>query len=166
MNYLTTSEISEINKVTAAAKERTDGRCVPRRFRFAVAVSWIAAMALWASAVEVRAQTPNGKQDYQRYCAVCHGPTGKGNGEGAYNLSGTHPPDLTQLSKRNGGKFPFDAVTAIVDGRTEFPSHERLNMPFFGTDLEIEEGQTPEGKARVDARITAIVKYLETLQQK
>jgi len=85
---------------------------------------------------------------------------------GPYSLSGTNPSDLTQLGRRNGGKFPSDEVYAVVDGRKEFPSHERLNMPFFGINLEIEEGQSPQAKARVDARITAIVRYVETLQQK
>ena len=164
MNYLDTSELS---KGEVLSRECPRRRYSGRRSGLAAAVlAWIAAVAWSATAIDVRAQTPTGKQDYQRYCAVCHGPTGKGNGQGAYTLSGTYPPDLTQLSKRNGGKFPFDQVTAIVDGRQGFPSHERLNMPFFGTDLEIEEGETPEGKARADARITAMVKYLETLQQK
>jgi hypothetical protein len=39
-------------------------------------------------------------------------------------------------------------------------------MPFFGTDIEMQEEQTPQGKAKAKARITAIVRYLETLQQK
>ncbi len=153
--------------VATVVKEVSLGR---RRFRrsklVAWAFPWMMAVALCAIAVNVRAQTPTGKQDYQHYCAVCHGPKGKGNGEASYTLSGTNPPDLTQLSKRHGGKFPFEDVSAIVDGRTDFPSHERLNMPFFGTDIEMQEEQTPQGKAKAKARITAIVRYLETLQQK
>jgi mono/diheme cytochrome c family protein len=127
---------------------------------------WIVAICLLAMAVNARAQRPTGQQDYQHYCAVCHGPKGKGNGEASYTLPGTNPPDLTQLSRRNGGKFPFEDVDEIVDGRKEFPSHERLNMPFFGTDMQMEEGATPQGEAKTDARITAIVRYIETLQQK
>jgi len=129
-------------------------------------VALFAAACLWLAPVPSTAQGPNGKQDYERYCAVCHGPKGKGNGVGPYSLSGTNPSDLTQLSRRNGGKFPFDEVYEVVDGRKVFPSHELLNMPFFGTNLEIEEGQSPQAKARVDARITAIVRYVESLQQK
>ncbi|MGO9060739.1 MAG: c-type cytochrome [Candidatus Binataceae bacterium] len=151
----------------STAKEASLGRRAFRRSELvARAVVWVAAVGLWATAVNVRAQTPTGQQDYQHYCAICHGPKGKGNGEASYSLSGTNPPDLTQLSKRNGGKFPFEDVSAIVDGRTDFPSHERLNMPFFGTNIEMEEEQTPQGKAKADARITAIVRYIETIQQK
>ena len=124
------------------------------------------AAGLWLAATPCAAQPPDGKKDYDEYCAVCHGPTGKGNGQAKYTLSQTNPADLTQISRKNGGKFPFDDVYAIVDGRTEFPSHERLNMPFFGTNLEMEEGESPQAKAKVDARITAIVRYVESLQQK
>jgi mono/diheme cytochrome c family protein len=127
------------------------------------AVAFLAAICLMAG--NTWAETPTGQQDYQRYCAVCHGPKGKGNGEASYSLSGTNPPDLT-LSKRNGGKFPYEDVYETVDGRKEFPSHERLNMPFFGTNLEIEEGGSPEAKAKADARISAIVHYVESIQQK
>jgi mono/diheme cytochrome c family protein len=132
----------------------------------ATVVALSTAACLWLAPVPSGAQEPNGKQDYEQYCAVCHGPKGKGNGVGPYSLPGTNPSDLTHLSRRNGGKFPFDEVYAVVDGRKEFPSHERLNMPFFGTNLEIEEGESLQAKARVDARITAIVRYVESLQEK
>ncbi len=135
---------------------------MPQVFLLAVPVAaWI-----WLAAAPCAAQPPDGKKDYDRYCAVCHGPKGDGKGVGAYTLSGTNPSDLTHISSKHGGKFPFDDVYAVVDGRKEFPSHERLNMPFFGTNLEMEEGRSPEAKARVDARISAIVRYVETLQQK
>ncbi len=136
-----------------------------RRSPAAAVVALFAAACLWLAA-PCAAQPPDGKKDYEQYCAVCHGPKGKGNGVAPYSLTGTDPSDLTQLSRRNGGKFPFDEVYAVVDGRKEFPSHERLNMPFFGTNLEIEEGQSPQAKAKVHARITAIVRYVESLQEK
>jgi mono/diheme cytochrome c family protein len=138
----------------------------PRLSPVATVIAMVAAASLWAAAVPCAAQPPDGKKDYDQYCAVCHGPKGDGKGVGSYTLSGTNPSDLTQLSRRNRGKFPFDEVYAIVDGRTEFPSHERLNMPFFGTNFEMEEGRSPQAKARVDARITAIVRYIESLQKK
>ncbi len=139
---------------------------LPRQTHVATMIAMVAAASLWLAATPCAAQPPDGKKDYDQYCAVCHGSRGDGKGVAPYTLSGTNPSDLTQLSRRNGGKFPFDEVYAIVDGRKEFPSHERLNMPFFGTNLEMEEGQSPQAKARVDARITAIVRYVESLQKK
>ena len=80
-----------------------------------------------------------------------------------------HPPpsDLTQLTKDNGGKFPFDEVVDTIDGRKNIPSHERLQMPFLGETLQ-KPGQefTPESDAEVKKRIEAMARYVESLQPK
>ena len=79
----------------------------------------------------------SGKQDYEKYCADCHGPGGKGDGPFVQTIP-MHPPpsDLTQLTKENGGKFPFDEMVETIDGRKNIPSHERLEMPFLETTLQ------------------------------
>jgi len=44
----------------------------------------------------------------------------------------TTPADITLFAATYGGKFPFDEVIDIVDGRKEtIPAHARLEMPFF-----------------------------------
>jgi hypothetical protein len=77
------------------------------------------------------------------------------------------PPDLTQLAKKNGGKFPFEEVVDTIDGRKDIPSHERLQMPFLGTTLQ-KPGQefTPESDAAVKKRIASMARYVAGLQQK
>lgn len=77
------------------------------------------------------------------------------------------PPDLTQLAKANGGKFPLTEVEDIIDGRKTVPSHGRLQMPFLGTTLQ-QPGKefTPESDAQVKRRIDAMARYVESLQQK
>ncbi len=110
----------------------------------------------------------SGKQDYETYCAECHGPRGKGNGPSQQVIPmNPSPPDLTQLAKENGGKFPFDEVVNTIDGRKQIPSHERIQMPFLGTTLQ-KPGQefTPESDASVKLRIEAMARYVESLQQK
>lgn len=112
-----------------------------------------------------RAQT--GKQDYESYCADCHGADGRGNGPAnqAIGMS-TKPADITLLAARHGGKFPFDEVVDIVDGRKAIPSHDRLEMPFFAVKLQNPgEGFNPTSDAVVRKRIDAIVTYVESLQQ-
>ena len=56
-----------------------------------------------------------GKQEYESYCAVCHGLDGKGNGPLASILK-KKVPDLTTLQKDNNGVFPVQRVYDIIDG--------------------------------------------------
>jgi mono/diheme cytochrome c family protein len=113
------------------------------------------------------ASVDSGKQDYMENCASCHGTDGKGHGEALYVIPGVKPPDLTTLSKNNGGVFPTDRVYKSIDGRTGIPQHERFDMPFWGTTFQREGKEfTPVSEAEVKARIMNIVKYLKSIQQK
>lgn len=107
-------------------------------------------------------------QDYQNYCADCHGLGGKGDGPSRLTIPMNPPPtDLTQMAKKNGGQFPFDEVVASVDGRKNIPSHARLQMPFWGTTLQKPGKEfTPESNADVKKRIESMARYVEHLQQK
>jgi mono/diheme cytochrome c family protein len=99
---------------------------------------------------------------YARYCAACHGPTGKGDGPWAGDLM-VAPPDLSRLAIRNGGDFPAGDVMAQVHG---YPGrfHE---MPEFGavltgptviwTDAEGRRIETPRA-------LLALARYLEEIQ--
>ncbi len=122
----------------------------------------VSGLTAWAAAAQ------SGKQDYDAYCAECHGPDGKGNGPSTLTIPMSPPPsDLTLLSKKNNGKFPFDEVVDTIDGRKNIPSHERIQMPFLGTTLQ-KPGQefTPESNADVKRRIDAMARYVESLQQR
>jgi mono/diheme cytochrome c family protein len=132
---------------------------MPTRFLILVAL-----LALTARPVAAQ----SGKQDYETYCADCHGTGGKGNGPALQVIPmNPLPPDLTQLAKKNGGKFPVDEVVDTIDGRKNIPSHERIQMPFLGTTLQ-KPGQefTPQSDAEVKRRIEAMARYVESLQQK
>ena len=109
----------------------------------------------------------SGQADYDKNCASCHGADGKGNGPALYTIPGIHPPDLTLLSRNNGGTFPKEDVTNAIDGRKRIPSHERLNMPFWGVTMQSEGKEfTPESEAKVKQRIADLVGYIESIQQK
>jgi mono/diheme cytochrome c family protein len=125
------------------------------------------AISLCLIAEAIPASAQSGKLDYDQYCADCHGPKADGKGT-SHMLSPEYPPpDLTHLAQKNGGKFPFDRVVSIIDGRERIPSHARIEMPFWGVTMQ-EPGKefTPKSNAKVKARIGAIAKYLETLQVK
>lgn len=132
--------------------------------RFVLAAS-LTGVLLGGTALQAQDITPafSGGDDFKIFCATCHGAGGKGDGLLATSLSKA-PADLTQLAKANDGKFPFDQTVKIVDGREPVKGHGGKDMPAWGDALRQSQGsQTPEA---VKARIEAIVRYLERIQQK
>ena len=103
-----------------------------------------------------------GKDAFAAYCAVCHGADGKGQGPAAAALA-KPVPDLTQIASRHGGKFDQLAIEAAIMGRDRMPaSHGTVDMPIWGPVFREVEG-SPH---RVALRLTNLVKYLESIQQK
>jgi len=93
----------------------------------------VAAAAGLAACMPPGPEEVSGRAIYADYCAVCHGPTGRGDGPAAAGL--TPPPvDLTRLSAGNGGVFPTARVMSYVDGYTR--NLEDDSMPEFGDLLD------------------------------
>jgi mono/diheme cytochrome c family protein len=130
-----------------------------------LAVAFTLCVALLFSASLASAQD-TGKQDFTKHCVGCHGADGKGHGPDLYILAGVKPADLTVLTKKNGGVFPFQDVEDAIDGRKKVPKHNRFDMPFWGVTFQ-QSGKefTPESEAKAKDRIDSIVRYIETLQQ-
>jgi hypothetical protein len=129
--------------------------------------AWIVALLVYGfSAMNVWAAT-TGKQDFEENCASCHGKDGRGQGEALYVIPGIKPPDLTKLTRNNRGVFPAEEVYQSIDGRAGIPAHSRLDMPFWGTVFQ-EGGKefTPESEAKAKERISNIVSYIKSIQQK
>jgi hypothetical protein len=81
------------------------------------------------------------------------------------------PPDLSQLSKRNGGVFPFERVYKVIDGREEVKGHGPRDMPIWGRDYQLKAGRDYvdvgyDPEAYVRGRILALIDYLNRLQAK
>jgi mono/diheme cytochrome c family protein len=103
-----------------------------------------------------------GRELFVTYCASCHGTTARGNGPVADSLR-RQPPDLTTFTARNGGMFPSERVSRIIDGR-DVASHGDREMPIWGDAFrETRGGTAPEAIKR---RIDAIVRYLASIQQR
>ena len=112
-------------------------------------------------------ENPVGAEAYRVACAVCHGADARGRGEFADVLS-VKPPDLTTLSDKNEGVFPYLRVFQTIDGRASIRAHGTSAMPIWGDTLKREVGETagPFGsELLVRAKILSIVDYLETLQK-
>src|SRR5205814_10410294 len=76
----------------------------------------------------------DGKGMYSNYCAPCHGVNGKGNGPLASSLKRT-PPDLTILSRTNGGAFPAKHVIGVIGHGTSASGHDKAGMPVWAETL-------------------------------
>jgi len=102
-----------------------------------------------------------GRENFEAYCASCHGTSGRGDGPVALELL-TPPADLTVLSRRNGGVFPREQVLAYVEGTGRpIPAHGPTSMPVWGPIFRIFD---PDARART--RIANLVAYIETLQRR
>jgi len=102
-----------------------------------------------------------GSDSFQRYCATCHGRSGKGDGQVAAALK-TRPADLTQLARRNDGLYPAERVRAVVAGYgSALPAHGPSEMPVWGPIFHALD----PSDVRVAIRIDNIVEYVGKLQE-
>src|SRR5580700_11298832 len=105
----------------------------------AIALCFLLGAALMVASVEGRAtraqedprsqqhpeqliRSTDGADLYRAYCASCHGADAKGHGPAAAAMK-TRVPDLTLLTKNNGGKFPSDGVRNAITGDQAVASH-------------------------------------------
>jgi cytochrome c553 len=109
-------------------------------------------------AVPPAAVSADGAALFRAYCSNCHGAAGRGDGAMSGQLRRL-PPNLTTFAQRNGGVFPAERVRRVVDG-TGIAAHGDRDMPVWGAVFKRSSG----GDAA--ARIDAIVRFLEGLQQR
>jgi mono/diheme cytochrome c family protein len=122
-------------------------------------------------AVQANSQTPipadPGRGDFMTYCAACHGVSGVGDGTVAEFLT-LSAANLTQMSVKNGGIFPRQRAIEVIDGRAQVSVHGERDMPVWGDWFKFEadsDGAGTKTEKVVRERITALVDYLESLQQ-
>jgi mono/diheme cytochrome c family protein len=114
-----------------------------------------------AATIAVPIVSVEGKDNFDAYCAVCHGTTGKGDGPAAPAMKAA-VPDLTTITQRNKGTFNRARVDEIIRGagRTPTPAHGVETMPIWGDIFRHED------KARIALRIRNLINYLESIQVK
>lgn len=128
-----------------------------------IAVS-LAALTVSAAAAQ---EMSNGEQEFMNSCAVCHGVDGKGDGPLADTLR-KRPADLTTLTRRNGGEFPYWRVYATIDGRGMIPEHGERDMPVWADQFlpdDVKRYGPYGGEAVTTERIHNLAGYVQTLQR-
>ena len=112
-----------------------------------------------------QARINDGGELYVVLCSACHGKSGKGDGPASTALK-EKVPDLTLLSEKNDGEFPFNDVEGSITGKSKILSHGTVDMPIWGYAFE---GVRPQWKmfrrkAMAKQRIHNLTEYLSTIQ--
>jgi len=106
------------------------------------------------------ASAASGQAMFREYCAVCHGTAAKGDGPAAAALT-KRPADLTQLARKNKGKFPELEVMNYITGNDVVLAHGTRTMPVWGQlfrSLESSDNGIP------DLRVKNLADYIKSLQ--
>jgi mono/diheme cytochrome c family protein len=99
---------------------------------------------------------------YRFHCASCHGKAGHGDGPTAEVLTKA-VPDLTQIARRNGGRFPRKKMEDIIAGiDVSTAAHGSREMPIWGPVFSQIEWDQDLGKVR----LRNLTDYLESMQQR
>ena len=95
---------------------------------------------------ELTARQSHGKRVFGQRCATCHGPTGRGDGQNAYNLQ-PPPPDFQESLPR----LSAEERRAVIEGGTASLGRSALCPPW---------GRTLDGD-----EVAALLAYMKVMEQ-
>ena len=105
---------------------------------------------------------PTARETFVHSCSSCHGRDGRGSGPAAASLA-IPPPDLTTLSLRNNGNFPYAHVSGMIAGDTKRADTVDRQMPCFGLIFRDSADGNPSAS---QARVADLTEYIRSLQAK
>jgi len=105
----------------------------------------------------------DGREMYAKYCASCHGVTGKGDGPTAPAFK-RPPTNLTLLTTNNGGKFPDLSVLYTLKFGPNAPAHGIVQMPVWNNVFRRMHWYSDDSIPQI--RIRVLTEYIKTLQAK
>ncbi|MCP3964141.1 MAG: cytochrome c [bacterium] len=103
-----------------------------------------------------------GRASYRVYCRSCHGNQARGDGIVADVLK-IPPSDLTRISARREGEFPFEEIRELIDGRKDVQGHGNRDMPIWGDAFKV--ATDTQDDAVVAEKITQLVYFLRSIQE-
>lgn len=166
-------------EITVPHKNKHNGKecgarfCAARYEMFSIPIACLLGISLFLdssiaqekSRTEVATPTMTpvaaGQETFRAYCASCHGVDARGGGPAAPSLK-SRPTDLTQLSERNGGKFPSAMVESAIRGNQFIPAHGSREMPVWGDAFR----NVNRDETLVKIKIHNLALYIESLQEK
>lgn len=108
-----------------------------------------------------QADAKKGQTIFKRYCVACHGRSGKGDGSLAKDLR-SDVPDITEMTKKNKGVFPYERVVKLIDGRETARAHGSPDMPAWGDAFQKTSGTDSKN---VDQAVARLTQFIWSLQQ-
>jgi mono/diheme cytochrome c family protein len=108
-------------------------------------------------AATAAASEPGGVVLYRRYCAACHGASGRGDGPAAGALCPA-PTDLTQVDRDER------ELTALIDGRRSVRAHGSSAMPIWGVVFEQSLIDEPHARRSALLRLQELARYVRSLR--
>jgi len=115
--------------------------------------------ALPSSSVNI---STSGLEQYNAYCAGCHGVDGRGAGRASQYCT-VKPSNLTKLAENNKGVYPEQRVCEVLRNGTGHLAHGVGYMPVWKPLLTSMNGDAPE---TTEQRIKNLASYIETLQER
>ena len=126
-------------------------------------------LVLLASPALASAALQQGKADFDKLCAPCHGVSGKGDGPQAPQLA-KKPADLTVVTQKYG-EFPAQKVFETIAGLNMPDGHGTREMPIWGDVFVTEQvGKSTRVEDAMKAsdeasrRIAGLVRYVQSIQ--
>jgi mono/diheme cytochrome c family protein len=126
-------------------------------------------LALLATPALADAALEQGKADFDKLCAPCHGVSGKGDGPQAPQLA-KKPANLTVVTQKYG-QFPAQKVFETIAGLDMPDGHGTREMPIWGDVFITEQvGKSTKVEDAMKAsdeasrRIAGLVRYVQSIQ--
>jgi mono/diheme cytochrome c family protein len=145
----------------------TERSAMKRVLVISILVLATAGMTVAARAQDRARDATFGRMTFAGSCAICHAIDARGSGAMTPNLV-VPPPDLTGLSRQNGGTFPEDYVREVITSGAGVTTHGG-QMPAWGLiflqdfdKLTIETQR--DDSALVRRRIDELIAYLRSIQ--
>jgi mono/diheme cytochrome c family protein len=130
--------------------------------------SWVVAAVLALSAGSAQGAelaSFSGKELYERFCSACHGVEGRGDGP-VSKFFAKETPDLTLIERRHGGKYPYQQIEKIIDGRFVIGAHGSRTMPVWGEEFGRAELGNPDAEQATQTAIERLSNYLYSIQKR